>query len=133
MITLPKGWNNAQLETIFEKHITALTDELAKVLLQLVLDQLRRPAWHVTQVAPAPEQAQRHVHAAKPLNEMAALYDGETRKWRCPHCNNFSDLRRRAVTTHMRSCEGGGVPQAPMPPASVKLKTKRRRTRKAKP
>jgi len=41
-----------------------------------------------------------------PVDETLTMpfYDPRTKRWFCPHCSDFSDLRRRAVTTHMRSC-----------------------------
>jgi hypothetical protein len=35
----------------------------------------------------------------------AARYSPSTKRWICPGCNKFTNLHRRAVTTHMRFCE----------------------------
>jgi hypothetical protein len=84
------------VRSIVERHVAALSRELAEELTRPLLEQLLAGEAPV-EIAPVT------VSSA----EKSPLYDRATRKWHCPRCT-VADLRRRAVTTHMRFCEGEG-------------------------
>ena len=135
----PYSTKTALIQRIVEKHTNAMARELTEALLQTMVDQLLGERLRASTAAVTPQSkpidgnAERRVHvepAARP--NRAPLYDGAAVRWRCPYCNNFSDPGRRAVTMHMRFCEGGGA-TTPAPSAPTKTLTTRRKTRRAKP
>jgi hypothetical protein len=88
---------DARIRGIVQKHVTALSQEIAEELAQPILEH-----WGLTHVTPddTPEDGV----VPEVAVSKALLFDRKTRKWFCPRCGLFSDLRRRAVTTHLRFC-----------------------------
>ena len=93
---------DGRIRSIFQKHVAALSREIAQELTQPLLEH-----WGLTH-----EALSDALSAAKPVTEPVAepvapkalLFDRKTSQWVCPRCGQFSDLRRRAVTTHLRFC-----------------------------
>jgi hypothetical protein len=89
------------IQNIIQKHVDAAGREIAALLRQELTQQLadRFGSPHEaveTRVNPATEP-----HSAGTLT-----FDSRTRRWICAKCHTFSDVRRRAVTAHMRFCPG---------------------------
>lgn len=84
-----------RIQDIIQKHVESLARELAQELTQPLVDRFGFTA----AVAAQTDSALTEPHG--PL-----AYDARTRKWVCAKCHTFSDVRRRAVTAHMRFCPG---------------------------
>jgi hypothetical protein len=110
-----------RIRSIIQKHVESLSRELAQELAQ----ELTKPLadrWGINLAEAGPAAI---ATSLEPL-PATLVYDARTRRWGCPKCAMFSDLRRRSVTTHMRFCTGTG---ATAPSAS---KTQRKATKKKK-
>jgi hypothetical protein len=88
--------NNRRIRALVEKHSAALAQEITQELSLRLLEQFDDPA------TPPEEEVE-------PTATIAVRYDTERRCWVCPSCGYY-DLRRRAVTTHARYCEGIAEP-----------------------
>jgi hypothetical protein len=117
--------HDARIRSIVEKHVTALSREIAQVLTQPLLD-----SWGLvdTPVEPPPALVpEPPPDAPEPHGSTALIYDAKARKWTCPRCLRFADLRRRAVTTHLRFCEALQVPSS-VTAKSAKARKPRRKS-----
>lgn len=114
--------NPKRLQSIFQKHVNALALELAHELASPMADRLgiSLTDYQPDNVTPPPATP------AEPFTNAALIYDARAKKWSCPKCRAFSDLRRRAVTTHMRFCTGTAL--AVPEPAKVRKKSKKKPT-----
>lgn len=99
-----------RIQSIIQKHVEACGREIAAVLTQELTQPLvERYGLSFTEAV----DAQTEAAPSEPSGPL--VYDPRTRKWVCAKCHTFSDVRRRAVTAHMRFCRG--APQlAPKPP-----------------
>lgn len=111
-----------RIRSIIQKHVEALSRELAQELAQELTKPLAE-RWGINFAEAAPAA---NATLPESLPTPALVYDARTRRWGCPKCAMFSDLRRRSVTTHMRFCTGTG---GTAPPAST---TPRKATKKKK-
>jgi hypothetical protein len=90
-----------RIRGIVQKHMEALSREIAKELTQPLLEH-----WGLTYEDLATPVAEPTPGVtSEPVSPMALIYDGATRRWVCPRCRRYSDLRRRSVTTHLRFCD----------------------------
>jgi hypothetical protein len=89
---------DARIRGLVQKHITALSQEIATELTQPLLEH-----WGLALALPGDTpDAETIPEAAVPK---ALLFDRKTRQWVCPRCGRYADLRRRSVTTHLRFCD----------------------------
>lgn len=95
------------------QHLTAMSQEITQALAQSAVSMFETDGAPPIMTSP-PE----------PIVPAALLYDAVTRRWCCPRCRGFSDIRRRAVTAHLRSC---------VLPAPAAKKHKKPRSTKKKP
>jgi len=110
-----------RIRSIFQKHLSALSREIAQELTQPLLEQ-----WGLTnEDLGLPGGPVVDTTTVTPIVPAALIYDSKTKRWMCPRCRVFSDLRRRSVTAHLRFCKA----EAPVP-APVPLKTSRQKTKK---
>jgi hypothetical protein len=99
---------DVRIRGIVQKHMTALSQEIAAELTHPLLAH-----WGLAHVEPGDTpDAEGVPEAAVPK---ALLFDRKTRKWVCPRCGRFSDLRRRSVTAHLRFCD------VPLPAAGKRV------------
>lgn len=106
-----------RIQSIIQKHVEAATREIASVLAQ----ELTQPLVDRFGFSTEAVDAQADSAPTEPHGPLA--YDARTRKWVCAKCHTFSDVRRRAVTAHMRFCPG--APKlAPKPAERRKPKKK---------
>ena len=110
-----------------EKHVTALSREIAQVLTQPLLDAWGLTDTPIVEPAPPPRDDRMPPKPPEPHSATALVYDAKTRKWTCPRCLRFADLRRRAVTTHLRFCEALQTSSSPTS-KSVKARKPRRKS-----
>jgi len=120
MLDLKRLSQDARIRGIVQKHVAALSQEIAVVLTQSLLAH-----WGLAYVEPGdvPDVPDTpdvpDVPDAEPVPETATskalLFNRKTRKWVCPRCGRFSDLRRRSVTAHLRSCD------VPLPAAGKRV------------
>lgn len=90
-----------RIQSIIQKHVEACSREIAAVLTQELTQPLvERFGLSFTEAIDAPTNNA----PTEPHGPLA--YDARTRKWVCAKCQTFSDVRRRAVTAHMRFCPG---------------------------
>lgn len=117
-----------RIQSIIQRHVEALSRDLAQELsLELAKPLLDRWGFTVADAiavrdVTAPEATPA---VSEPVGPTALSYDPKTRRWVCPRCRKFSDTRRRAVTTHMRFCDGTPEPQ----PAVAKPRRKPRKNK----
>jgi len=101
---------NPRVQELIEKHLGQLSQEIAAEIIRPLFQEV---AQRLTAKAPQllsspspliglPEQ---NNHDAAPL----IAYDFRTRLWRCTRCGIYTDIRRRAVSTHARQCKVGPV------------------------
>ena len=104
--------------SIIHKHVEACSREIAAVLTQELTQPLveRFGISFTETVDVEADTAPTEPHG--PL-----VYDPRTRKWICAKCHTFSDVRRRAVTAHMRFCSG---PPKLTPKAVARRKPKKK-------
>jgi hypothetical protein len=110
-----------RIQSIFQRHVDALARELAQELTQPLADRF---GISLTEAVAPVVTAPSTVATAVPLTNASLIYDPRARKWGCPKCRAFSDLRRRAVTTHMRFCTKTAL-VPPEPPPKVRRKPKK--------
>jgi hypothetical protein len=102
---------DAHIRGIVQKHMAALSREIAKELTQPLLDH-----WGLVHEALGSELDVPEASAIDvAVMPKTLLFDRHTRQWVCPRCGRYSDLRRRSVTAHLRSCD------APMPVAGKRI------------
>lgn len=109
-----------RIQSIIQKHVEACSREIAAVLTQ----ELTQPLVERFGIT-FTEAVEAKADAGPPEPSGPLVYDSRTRKWVCAKCHEFSDLRRRAVTAHMRFCHG---PTKLTPPKSAS----RRKPKKTK-
>jgi len=111
-----------RFRSIVQKHLRALSDEIAHELTQPFLEQ-----WGLTRddLAEPPDITTNE--PPEPIVPAALIYDPVTRRWRCPRCRRFSDTRRRSVTAHLRFCK---TDPAPLPPRAKQKRKNRRQPKK---
>jgi len=109
-----------RIQSIIQKHVEAAGREIAAVLAQ----ELTQPL--VERFGISTEAADAHVDSAPIEPSGPLVYDARTRKWVCTKCHTFSDVRRRAVTAHMRFCPGAPkLAPKQVPRRKPKKKTKK--------
>lgn len=108
-----------RIRGIFQKHLSALSREIAQELTQPLLEH-----WGLTQEdlglagdGPIVDTT------AEPIVPAALVYDAKARRWICPRCRVFSDPRRRSVTAHLRFCKA--EPAAPVPTTKTRRQKKK--------
>jgi len=108
-----------RIQSIIQKHVEACSREIAAVLTQELTQPLvERFGLSFTEAVDAGADTA----PAEPHGPL--VYDSRSRKWICAKCHTFSDVRRRAVTAHMRFCPGA--------PKLVPKQAKRRKPKKHK-
>jgi hypothetical protein len=117
MSSLKRLSRDVRIRELVQKHMTALSHEIAQELTQPLLEHWGLLSETLDEHAPALP-----VTAMQPLK--ALLYDNATKLWTCPQCGRFTDPRRRSVTAHLRFCDA--------PVAVLALKNASRRTRRTK-
>jgi len=88
---------STRIQSIIQKHVESLARELAQELTQPLVERFG---------ISFTEAVEEHADAAPTEPHGPLVYDPRTRKWICAKCRTFSDVRRRAVTVHMRFCPG---------------------------
>lgn len=113
---------DARVRSIVQKHLTAMSREIAEELAQPLLERFGMSIDDfVIEVSPAATAP-----ATEPVTDpgsTALIYDARQRQWICPRCRRFADLRRRSVTTHMRFCTA--TPEVAPPKAKPKRSKKK--------
>lgn len=108
---------NPRIRDIFKKHLNALSRDLGQELTQPLLVD-----WGISREdVGLPED----VATTQPIVPASLIYDTKTRRWTCPRCREFSDLRRRSVTAHLRFCKAEPAP-TPEPPHKKSRSSKTR-------
>jgi len=108
------------IHSIIQKHVEACTREIAGVLTQELTQPLaERFGLSAADIAAVPtgDDAPPDRHRTTRL-----VYNASTRRWTCPQCLTFTDVRRRAVSAHLRSCTA--LPPA-VPARQLKKKKKK--------
>ena len=114
---------DSRIRGIVQKHMDALSHEIAQELTQPLLEQ-----WGLTRDDLAAVTAVPPETISEPVVPKALLYDKRSRLWICPRCEHFANLIRRSVTTHLRFCTA--EPKAKANAPSPKPRGTRRRTKK---
>jgi hypothetical protein len=111
---------------IVQKHMTALSREIAQELTQPLLAQLGLTLEDLG-ATPSAEPVPVPITPPEWTGSTALLYDAKTRRWTCPRCRRYSDLRRRSVTTHLRFCDAVPATQVEILPSLKKALRKSRK------
>jgi len=94
----PKSPVNKRIQFLLQRHVEQFAQEIAEELARPLLDDFARL------VGGDGRRETGASNVTEPRAVETAHYDPRTRRWFCPRCEEFADLQRRAVTTHMRTC-----------------------------
>lgn len=98
----PKNTSAAsELNGIVRKHVGALTHDIAEELTRFIVAQLLKDETDL--VAPDVAAA---TESSPAIPWVSPTYNTKTRRWGCPRCHDYFDVRKRGVTTHIRYCTG---------------------------
>lgn len=92
---------NRRIQSLLQRHVEQFAQEIAEELARPLLDDF---ASRLVDGRGRETPTTTEPHAVE-----TSHYDPRTRRWFCPRCKKFVDLARRAVTTHMRSCQPGAA------------------------
>jgi hypothetical protein len=115
--------NTPRVRGIIQKHMEALSREIAQELTRPLLEQ-----WGLTREDLSESDTEAPSVRPEPIVPKALLYDKRSRTWICPRCIRFSNPNRRSVTTHLRFCTA----EPPVKPDVPVRKRKIRRQPKKK-
>lgn len=108
MANLKNLSSDPRIRGIFQKHLSALSREIAQELTQPLLEH-----WGLTNEDLGLVGGPVVDTTAEPIVPAALVYDAKARRWICPRCRVFSDPRRRSVTAHLRFCKAEAEPKRP--------------------